>query len=159
MSASKEKNETLSQMKNDSSTTISTSTLTSNKSNSQQELMSTQKNPIQSKSEQISDVRKQELLLEARRTRVEWVDASSHPLGIQKNKTSMDSKTVLNDIFQSNNENKGDDSFLNPIQMCHAGQSIKSALEIAKCLYGIDDEQGGGLTYHQAKDRISKQVR
>ena len=121
------------------------------------------------KASAVTSLRKQELLLEARRARVEWVDASSHPLRKLKPTHTSHHPLDLDDLPEETSQEEDDedentmhkrkDANLNLISKSHAGQSIKTAIDVVKVLYGIGEEEGGGYTYEQAHHQIAKQVR
>ena len=126
-----------------------------------QEISST---TTKSSSVAVTPHRKQELLLEARRARVEWVDTSPHPFHVIPIQNQYEDPIILLSSIANGNNFDGEEDEVhinqkNLIQGSHAGQSIASAMEVVKVLYGVGEEEGGGLNHQLLHDRIAKQVR
>ena len=106
----------------------------------------------------VTPQRKQELLLEARRARVEWVDSSSNPFRFD---TSLDDghDADLHSSAEANGFKAQESDQKNVIQNTYAGKSIPSVVEVVNMLYGLGEEEGGGLNQKSLNARIINQVR
>jgi len=105
----------------------------------------------------VTPQRKQELLLEARRARVEWVDSSSNPFRFD---TSLDDghDADLHSSAEANGFKAQESDQKNVIQNTYAGKSIPSVVEVVNMLYGLGEEEGGGLNQKSLNARIINQL-
>ena len=93
------------------------------------------------KKEKVAPLRKQALLLEARRNRVEWVEAAAVPY--KKNTStksiiSNDHNHSNSDVSSNHNEEEEDDDGLNLLRKARVCESMKSVVDVISNLYGIN---------------------
>jgi len=107
------------------------------------------------KKEKVAPLRKQALLLEARRNRVEWVEAAAVPY--KKNTTtksiiSNDHNHANSDVSSYHNEEEEEDDGLNLLRKARVCESMKSVVDVVSNLYGINSASASVLAL--SSDRV-----
>lgn len=96
-------------------------------------------------------MRKQALLLEARRDRVEWVEAASCPIKQHRDEKALQhNHEYANSLAAADEESNDGMKLLRTARVC---ESMKSAVDVVSSLYN-----GGSLTPKMKEDRVLKQL-
>jgi len=103
--------------------------------------------------ESVAPLRKQALLLEARRDRVEWVEAASCPTKKHRDEEALQPNHVLEYANSSALADEESNDGMNLLRTARVCESMKSAVDVVNSLYN-----GGSLTPKMKEDRVLKQL-